>query len=102
RVGFDETGIGYRLRNTVFPDLVPLAADDVFREIRLIKTPDEIALLTQSAQINERAGRTMYEACRPGALWDDIVREYAVALAREGAIQEFVSTARGQESSMIF
>lgn len=102
RVGFDETGIGYALRETRCPDLMPLQGENLFREIRLIKTPDEIVLLHQSALINEQAGDAMYAACVPGASWDEILRLYATELARRGAVEQFVSSAPGQESSMIF
>lgn len=102
RVGLDEAGIGYALRDAQLEDIVPLEGETFFREIRLIKTPDEITLLQQSALINEQAGKAMYDACVPGAAWDDIKRLYEVELARRGAIQQFFSSAPGKESSMIF
>jgi Xaa-Pro aminopeptidase len=102
RVGFDETGIGHALRAERCADLVPVEAEPVFREIRLVKTPDEVTRLQKAALANEQAGREMYSACRPGAEWDRIVRQHAIALARRGGVQEFVSCAPGQESSMIF
>ncbi len=102
RVAFDETGIGYELRDSALPDLAPIAGDSIFREIRLIKTPDEITLLNQVTHINEQAGHVMYNACRAGAAWDDIVQQHAVALAQQGAVQQFVSSAPGQLGGMIF
>ena len=102
RVAFDETGVGYALRESCCPELIPLEGTNIFREIRLIKTTDEIELVRQSTRINEEAGRAMYDACVPGAAWDEIVRTYAVELARRDAVQQFMSSAPGQESSMIF
>ena len=102
RVAFDETGVGYALRETSCPELVPIQGENIFREIRLVKTPDEVVLVHQSALINEQAGDAMYDACVPGASWDEIIRLYAIELARRGAVEKFVSSAPGQESSMIF
>lgn len=102
RVAFDATGIGYAVQEAECPDLVPVQGENTFREVRLIKTPDEIALLSESARINEEAGQEMYDACQPGRAWDDVLKSHAVGLARRGAVQQFVSSAPGQLSSMIF
>lgn len=102
RVAFDATGIGDAVREADCPDLVPIQGENIFREVRLIKTPDEIALLSESAWINEAAGQEMYDACQPGTAWDDVIKTHAVGLARRGAVQQFVSSAPGQLSSMIF
>jgi Xaa-Pro aminopeptidase len=102
RLAFDEPGIGFLLRENGSPGLMPIPGEDVLREIRMIKTPPEIERLAQVTQVNEAAGLEMYELCRPGVMWRDVVRQYNVALARQGAIPQFFSSNAGPASSMIF
>lgn len=67
RVGVDEMGIApqhIEWLRTEFPNADIVLASDMFREIRLIKTPDEIERIRASTAISENAVR---ETCRHAA-----------------------------------
>ncbi len=57
---------------------------DLFNQIRLVKTPQEVGYLRTAAQINERSMLTAGHALREGAEWGEIENVYMSELARQG------------------
>jgi Xaa-Pro aminopeptidase len=61
-----------------------LDATNLFRLIRSVKTPDEIALLERAARNAETAAHTAFDAIGPGVSFQDIVAIYRAELGRVG------------------
>ena len=59
RVAFDEPATVEELRANELPDAESVGGVNVFREIRNVKTPDELTLLRHAALVNETALRTV-------------------------------------------
>ena len=68
--GIDNAGIRY--------------TPQLFNEIRLIKTDDEIALMRTAARINEHALLTAVDAMHEGAIWDELEDVYMMQMAHQG------------------
>ena len=68
---------------------------DFWRQVRLIKTEAEIALLRKAATINERAARTAATAFRDGGDWADIEHTFAIALADQRAKPSYIMCGAG-------
>ena len=51
----------------------------------MVKTPDEIVLLRESARKNAIAIQSAVSAIRHGATWEDVYRAYEVSVASQGA-----------------
>ncbi|MBI1736492.1 MAG: aminopeptidase P family protein [Candidatus Rokubacteria bacterium] len=102
RIGLDESGmsaqiwaeIGRRLPNATF---VPAAS--AWWEVRMVKTPEEIRRLRRASEITERAVEAGLAVAKPGASEADIVREYHLRLAAEGARPTFAMFGSGPRSS---
>ena len=62
-----------------------LDATELFRFIRLVKSPDEIRRLRQSARINEEGISSMLDAVRSGASEIDLMDAYARTVVASGA-----------------
>ncbi len=60
-------------------------ATELFRLIRLVKSPEEIQRLRRSAQINEKGMASMLDAVRPGVSEVDLMKTYARTVVGEGA-----------------
>jgi Xaa-Pro aminopeptidase len=64
------------------PQLEGVDAVNIFREIRMIKSEEEIALLRQAARINEEATEVAITHLREGGPWSDIERTFMVEIAK--------------------
>lgn len=56
----------------------------VFKEIRMVKTPDEIQRLKRAAEISEKALNASLRSVEEGVSEIDLAREFEVAVAGEG------------------
>lgn len=72
RIGFDDPRVGAWLRDIGMTDLVALDAANVFKEIRMAKTPAEVALLREAAQRNEAALDYAIQQIAPGLPLEEI------------------------------
>jgi len=61
-----------------------LYAPWLLNEIRMVKTPAELALLTTAARLNEQALLAAAGALREGASWEEIEGVYLATMARGG------------------
>jgi Xaa-Pro aminopeptidase len=87
------------------PDISWVPADDILIDLRMIKSPAEIAVLRQASALGSRAIEAMMEAARPGATHGQIMGVGLDLLAREGAIlyNNFMSSGRGGNApSMVY
>ncbi len=57
---------------------------DLFNKIRLVKTPDELALIRTAAKYNENALLTAADSMREGSTWHELENTYMSAMAQQG------------------
>ena len=84
-VGFDDMRLAEAVRQEFGAGLTVVDALWHFREIRLAKTTNEIALLKQAALINEAGVTAAMEGVAEGNRWSQMVDLYRLELARTGA-----------------
>jgi Xaa-Pro dipeptidase len=93
RLGLDESGyalvaaLGQRM-----PDLELADGDAVMQAARLIKFPEEIALMEEASAIAEAVTQTAIDAVRPGVRETDVVAEAMHTLFRLGGEYAHVMT----------
>ncbi len=69
---------------------------DLFNEIRLIKTPDEIALLRTAAVYNENALLAAADAMQEGITWHELENIYLAAMAQQGGRGVYLNCGVGE------
>jgi Xaa-Pro aminopeptidase len=84
RIAFDEAGTWVELREHELPDVRPAGDANVFREIRNVKTADEVALLRHAAKINETALIGVANILDVGVTPRELMRFYRGAMAEQG------------------
>jgi len=86
-LGIDEAGITFanwdELKSKLPSSRVKTAAS-IFREIRMVKTAEEVERLKKGAEISEKAVNVALQSVREGVSEIDLAREYEVTVAREG------------------
>jgi Xaa-Pro aminopeptidase len=75
RVGYDDPEFAAMLREAV-PSLQMIDARPALAAIRAIKTADEILLMRQAAERNQRALLAAAAVARPGITWTEVHRAY--------------------------
>jgi len=87
-IGVDEMGIDYITRSklkSMLPEASFKAAYNIFREIRMIKTKEEIKLLHKSAEISQKAVEKMLDSVKEGVTEQELAQELEEVIVREGA-----------------
>ncbi len=72
RLGMDDMRVGLYLRDNELPEATFVDAYEIFREIRAVKTPEEIRRLRQSLINAERARDEAYAHVDAGVRWGDL------------------------------
>jgi Xaa-Pro dipeptidase len=83
RLGFDDPRLIGWVNAMGLEKVTGVDATNIFREIRMVKSADEIALLRDAAQKNEHAVEAAIGAVREGATAADLERVYKVAMAEQ-------------------
>jgi len=91
-IGTDDPRIGPWLHEIGLPRLKVSDAYTVFRDIRMVKTPDEIAIIRNAARINEEALDATIASLRVGMLRTDLEINYNTELAKRGARGIYLAT----------
>ncbi len=81
-IGVDDERLVKALPEAGLAEAKVIYRRDVFNEIRIVKSDEEIELLRRAAQINEASVLEAIDAMRVGATWDDLVRIYMTGMAR--------------------
>lgn len=68
----------------------------LFNEIRLVKTPREIELMTRAARANEEALLAAAATLREGATWDELETVYLQEMLRQGARGVYLACGVGE------
>ncbi|MEC9375165.1 MAG: Xaa-Pro peptidase family protein [Pseudomonadota bacterium] len=84
RVVTDDPRLSEWLKECGLKDIKCEYRADIFNEIRLVKTPDEIALMRTAAIINENALLAATDALQVGASWKEIENIYMQSIAEQG------------------
>ena len=69
---------------------------DLFNEIRLVKTPDEISLMKTAAQYNETALLAATDAMADGITWHELENRYMVTMAELGGRGVYLNCGVGE------
>ena len=83
-IGTDDPRLISWLNDLGLSGVKGVDASDVFREIRMVKSEDEIALMRQAAQANEAAVEKTISAIKEGATLEELDREYMLEMIRQG------------------
>ena len=87
RIGMDHFGTPITIWEKIktnLPQATLLPASMLFRYVRMIKTPEEIERLRNSAAVNEQAINAMLRACKPGVRESELASIYKGEIARAG------------------
>lgn len=77
-------------------------AEETFREIRAVKTPQEIERIATASRINEQAEQEAIAALRPGVNWLHVKAVFDAGTAKRGAQPRFWTSGGGLYASATF
>jgi Xaa-Pro aminopeptidase len=76
-------------------DLKGVEATNIFREIRMVKSDAEIAIIREAARINEDAINAGIKAMHKGVTWADVELAYGQEMARQGGRAVYITAGPG-------
>lgn len=82
RIGTDDPRIIPWLHEMGLTGVTGVDATNIFREIRMVKSPGEIKLLREAARINEEAVEQVIKGLHIGSTQEEIERDFMVELAK--------------------
>jgi len=94
RVAVDDFHLRAELREE---GIEPLDGYEVLREIRAVKTSEEIDRLRKASDANEAGFKALIGAIRPGVSWGELKLEYDLALVKRGALPGFWGAGSGPD-----
>jgi len=101
-IGFDDPRVGAWLQDIGLSSLQPIDACNIFKEIRLVKTPREIELLRAAAQTGEAALLHAISQITPGQPLADIEHNFSVEWAKRGGTAKWlIANVNGVNSGTI-
>ncbi|MER8944533.1 Xaa-Pro peptidase family protein [Mesorhizobium sp. M0959] len=104
RIGIDEAGLAPGYQETLrahFPNASFLPATALLREVRAVKTADEIERLGQVAKIAERSIEAALAVAQEGATEADVARAFHVKTVEEGALPVLGCIGFGERSALM-
>ncbi|MER9678551.1 Xaa-Pro peptidase family protein [Mesorhizobium sp. M0184] len=104
RIGIDEAGLapGYQeALKAHFPNASWMPATALLREVRAVKTTDEIERLGQVAKIAERSIEAALAVAQEGATEADVARAFHVKTVEEGALPVLGCIGFGERSALM-
>jgi Xaa-Pro dipeptidase len=96
RLGTDDARIAGWLEACGLTDVECRYRPQLFNEIRLVKTPREIELMTLAARANENALLAAAGALRDGSTWDELETVYLMEMLRQGARGVYLACGVGE------
>ena len=91
KMGIDDPRVIAWLNEIGLPDLKGVEATTIFREIRMVKTPDELTILREAAAMNEEAIDAALGSLHVGMDQSDLEVIYNTELARRGGKGVYLS-----------
>lgn len=102
RLGFDDYRVGLRYAKDVLAHADIVDAFEIFREIRTVKTPEEIERLRAGIQINEKAEEAAINAIRDGASYLELLKTHERTMLELGGLPFFWTGSAGVRSIGLF
>ena len=103
RIGLDEKNVYPATLEEIIsglPHATILDAFELFRVIRMVKTPEELERIKTVGLLNERAAQSVVNRLAEGVSEEELTQHFLECIAKEGAVFEFWNTASGTQSSM--
>lgn len=103
RIGLDEKNLYPSTREEIVrgcPHGKLIDAFELFRVVRMIKTPEEIERLKTAGLLNEAATQSVLNLLAEGVSEEELAQHFLEKTAKSGAVFEFWNTAAGTQSSM--
>ena len=104
-LGLDEMNVPPRTMEALrvaLPRVRFMEAFDTFREIRMVKTPDEIARLRRSSDINQAGLQAIIRVAGKGVTDAELRHVYFRAVTEAGAVPRMWGSSAGPRSSCFF
>jgi Xaa-Pro dipeptidase len=104
-IGLDQERVMPNVRaqiDAALPDATFIEASDLFRLIRMVKTPDELKAMSAAAALNEKAGIAASEAVADGAVEQEIANVFAAEVGRGGGKWQWFHFCSGRRATGIF
>lgn len=105
QIGFDETNLlpdTWEVITIAFPHATFTKANQIFKEIRMIKTQPEIQLIKESTRINDQATRELIKTVRQGVSEIELYQCYRHHLVKNNAYFGFYTTGCGPRSGAVY
>ena len=90
RLGFDDPRVLGWLGAIGLEGLTGIDALNVFKEIRMVKSPAEIELLKIAGRMSETALNAVIDTIEPGLPLEEINRTHAMSMAAQGGKSEWI------------
>jgi Xaa-Pro dipeptidase len=103
RIGLDEKNVSPGTRDQLLsglPHAKIIDAFELFRVVRMVKTPEEVERLKTVGLLNEKAAMTVIDRVMTDVTEDELTQTFLESVAKERAVFEFWNTASGTQSSM--
>src|SRR3546814_13691219 len=89
-IGFDDPRVCGWLHTLGLEGIAGCDALNIFKQIRMVKSESEIALLRIAGRMSEKAINTVIDRLEIGMPLDEIGRIHAVAMAQPGGRSEWI------------
>jgi len=103
RIGLDERNLNPMTREQILtglPHAQILDAFELFRVIRMVKTPEELDRLKRVGLLNEKATMAVLDCVAEGLSEEELTQHFLEEVAKNGAVFEFWQTRSGPHSSL--
>ena len=104
RIGIETTALAagfYDELRAQLPGGTFAAADHIVERVRMVKSPEEIALLARGAMATDRAIRKAFLTARPGEMEKAVQTRISVGILEEGAdLVEHVTCGAGETAAL--
>ncbi len=94
-IGTDDPRVINWLNQVGLESIKSIEATNIFREIRMVKSPDEIKLLTKAAQINEQGMEAAINSVKEGVDWLDIESSFFNKVSSLGGQGVYITAGPG-------
>lgn len=84
RLGFDDIHLSEALEAKYIPNLQAVGVHQLMKDIRMVKTPEEIQIMRESAQLSQEAFMEMLGVAKEGATATEVEVAYREAATRRG------------------
>ena len=95
RIGSDDPRVIFWLKDVGLESIEGIEATNIFREIRMVKSPDEIKLLTEAAKINEQAMQAAIDSVDEGVEWNEIESNFFKKMTNLGGQGIYITAGPG-------